>query len=180
MLHTLDTGGWQVLWLAPYRGVYFVLYALGWLALLHPYDRAHRAGFGYVFWVTAVREGVDRLLPVASVGGGVVGIRLLRWRGLPAAPVAASVIVEMVLTMVVVYVFTAIGLFLLLELSATGQDYRRLWIAFALGLPVPVLTLLLLRYGSAFERMRRFLGPLLGEIKSESAASLDHEVRATL
>jgi putative membrane protein len=180
MLHTLDTGGWQVLWLAPYRTLYFVLYTIGWLALLRPYDSAHRAGFSYVFWATAVREGVDRLLPVASVGGGVVGIRLLRWRGLPAAPVAATVIVEMVLTLIVVYVFTAIGLFLLLELSATGQDYRRLLFGFALGLPVPVLTVLLLRYGSAFERLQRFLVPLVGEIKSEAAASLDHELRATL
>jgi putative membrane protein len=180
MLHTLDTGGWQVLWLAPYRTLYFSLYATGWLALLRPYDPAHRAGFHYVFWVTTVREGVDRLLPVASVGGGVVGIRLLRWRGLPAAPVAATVIVEMVLTLIVVYAFTAIGLFLLLELSATGQDYRRLLIAFGLSLPVPVVTVLLLRYGSAFERMHRFLGPLMGEITSEPAASLDHELRATL
>ncbi len=180
MLHTLDTGGWQVLWLAPYRGLYFVLYALGWLALLRPYDAARRAGFGYVFWVTTVREGVDRLLPVASVGGGVVGIRLLRWRGLPAAPVAATVIVEVVLTLAVVYAFTAIGLFLLLGLSAGSQQYHRLALAFGLSLPVPIVTLLLLRYGSAFERLQRFFAPLVGDMKSDAAASLDHEVRATL
>jgi putative membrane protein len=109
-----------------------------------------------------------------------VGVRLLRWRGLPAAPAAATVIVEMVLTLIVVYAFTAIGLFLLLELNATGQDYRRLLFAFGLSLPVPVLTVLLLRYGSAFARLQRFLVPLVGEVKGESAASLDHELRATL
>ncbi len=137
--------------------------------------------FGYLLWVTAVREGVDRLLPVASVGGGVVGVRLLRWRGLAAAPVGATVIVEMVTTLVVVYLFTALGLVLLLELNAAGQDYRRLLLAFALTLPVPVLTVLLLRYGSAFGRLQKFLGPLVGEsTMSEQAASLDHELRACL
>jgi putative membrane protein len=181
MLHTLNTGGWRLLWLVPYRTLFFLLYAAGWLILLRPYDPAHRAGLGYLFWVTTVREAVDRLLPVASVGGGVVGVRLLRWRGLAAAPVGASVIVEMVLTMIIVYLFTAMGLVLLVELSATGQAYRRLVMGFLLSLPVPILTVLLLRYGSAFERLQKFLRPLVGEsAMSEQAAALDRELRASL
>ena len=181
MLHTLTVGGWRLLWLIPYRALFFFLYAAGWLILLRPYDPAHRAGLGYVFWVTAVRDAVDRLLPVASVGGGVVGIRLLRWRGLAAAPSGATVIVEMVMTLVVVYLFTAMGLLLLVELSATGQEYHRLLLAFLLSLPVPVLTVLLLRYGSTFARLQKFLSPLVGEsTMSEQAASLDHELRACL
>jgi putative membrane protein len=179
MLHTLNTGGWRLLWLVPYRTLFFVLYAAGWLILLRPYDPAHRAGLGYLFWVTTVRDAVDRLLPVASVGGGVVGIRLLRWRGLAAAPVGASVIVEMVLTMIIVYLFTAMGLLLLVELSATGQEYHRLLLAFLLSLPVPILTVLLLRYGSAFARLQKFLRPLVGEML-EQAAALDQELRASI
>ena len=181
MLHTLNSGGWRLLWLIPYRALFFFLYAAGWLILLRPYDPAHRAGLGYVFWVTTVRDAVDRLLPVASVGGGVVGIRLLRWRGLAAAPSGATVIVEMVMTLVVVYLFTAVGLLLLEELSAAGQEYHRLLLAFLLSLPVPVMTVLLLRYGSAFARLQKFLSPLVGEsTMSEQAASLDHELRACL
>src|ERR1700691_2647674 len=90
MLLALDSGGWQLLWLVPYRSLFFALYAAGWLVLLVPYDPQHRAGFGYLCWVTAVREGVERLVPVASVGGGVVGVRLVRWRGLAAGPVCAA------------------------------------------------------------------------------------------
>ena len=181
ILHTLDTGGWPLLWVIPYRALYFVLYATGWLALLRPYDRGHRTGLGYLFWVTSVREAVDRLLPVASVGGSVVGIRLVRWRGLAAAPVAATVIVEIVLTLIVLYLFTALGLFLLVEFGAAGQAYHRLLLAFLLTLPVPVVTALLLRYGSAFERLQKFLRPLVGEsTMSDQAASLDHELRACM
>jgi len=181
MLHTLNSGGWRLLWLIPYRALFFFLYAAGWLILLRPYDPAHRVGLGYVFWVTTVRDAVDRLLPVASVGGGVVGIRLLRWRGLAAAPSGATVIVEMVMTLVVVYLFTGVGLVLLDELSAAGQEYHRLLLAFLLSLPVPVMTVLLLRYGSAFARLQKFLSPLVGEsTMSEQAASLDRELRACL
>ncbi|HXA36642.1 MAG TPA: lysylphosphatidylglycerol synthase domain-containing protein [Steroidobacteraceae bacterium] len=181
ILHTLDTGGWPLLWVIPYRALYFALYATGWLALLRPYDRGHRAGLNYLFWVTSVREAVDRLLPVASVGGSVVGIRLVRWRGLAAAPVAATVIVEIVLTLIVLYLFTALGLFLLVEFGAAGQAYHRLLLAFLLTLPVPVVSALLLRYGSAFERLQRFLRPLVGEsTMSGQAASLDHELRACM
>jgi len=181
MLHTLDSGGLQLLWLVPYRGLFFALYAVGWLALLGPYDPTRRAGLGYLFWVTAVREAVDRLLPVASVGGGVVGVRLMRWRGLTTVPVSATVIVEMVTTLIVVYLFTALGLLLLVEFNATGRDYHRLLLAFTLTLPVPVATVLLLRYGSAFGRLQKFLRPMVGEsITSEQAQSLDHELRACL
>jgi len=181
MLHALDSGGLQLLWLVPYRSLFFALYAVGWLVLLVPYDPRRRAGVGYLFWVTAVREAVDRLLPVASVGGGVVGVRLLRWRGLPTVPVSATVIVEMVTTLIMVYLFTGLGLLLLVEFDATGRDYHRLLLAFTLTLPVPVATVLLLRFGSAFGRLQKFLRPMVGEsMTSEQAESLDHELRACL
>jgi putative membrane protein len=181
MLQTLESAGWQVLWVIPYRAFYFFLYAVGWFWLLRPYDPTRRAGIGYVFWVTSVREAVDRLLPVASVGGGVVGVRLMRWRGLGLAPVSATVIVEIVLTLIISYAFAAVGLLLLIELRATGAPYHRLLLGLLVSLPVPVLTVMLLRYGSVFERLQKFLRPLVGAgVMSEGAASLDHELRACL
>lgn len=170
-----------MLGLIPYRALYFLLYAIGWLALLRPYDPKRHVGLGYLFWVTTVREAIDRLLPVASVGGGVAGVRLLRWRGLAAAPVSASVIVEILLTLIVSYLFAVVGLVLLLDFSATGQAYRRLLFGLLFSLPVPAVTALLLRYGSVFERLESFLRPLVGESAlSEGAAALDHELRASL
>ncbi|HWY24315.1 MAG TPA: lysylphosphatidylglycerol synthase domain-containing protein, partial [Nevskia sp.] len=181
LLQLLGLAGWGLLWLVPFRMLYFLLYAIGWRALLRPYDPRHLAGFGYLLWVTTVREAIDRLLPVASVGGGVAGVRLLRLRGLAAAPVAATVIVEILLTLIVLYLFTALGLLLLLQLSGTGLDYQRLLIGFLLSLPVPVATALLLRYGSVFERLQTFLRPMVGEsAMSQGAASLDQAVRACL
>ena len=181
MLQTLASAGWPLLWLVPYRGLYFLLYAIGWLAMLRPYDHERRAGLGYIFWVTSVREAIDRLLPVASVGGGVAGVRLMRWRGLGTAGVSATVIVEIVLTLIVSYAFTALGLLLLIELHATGAQTHRIGLAFVVSLPAPVLVVLLLRYGSVFQRIQRFLRPLVGAGSlSDGAASLDSELQACL
>lgn len=181
MLLTLALAGWALLWLVPYRALYFLLYALGWLLLLRPYDPQRRAGIAYLFWATTVREGIDRLLPVASVGGSVAGIRLLRWRGIPAAAAGASVIVEIVLTLSAVYLFTALGLFLLIRSSGGVHEYRRLLLVLALCLPMPVATPLLLRYGSVFARLEHWLGPRIGiGALSDGAAALDRELRACL
>jgi putative membrane protein len=113
------------------------------------------------------------------VGGGVVGVRLLRWRGIRAAGAGASIIVEIVLTLIVLYAFTALGLFLLMQLSIAGHVYRRVLIAFVLTLPVPVLTVLMLRYGSVFGRLQKHLRTLLGAGPAlEGWGSLDDELRA--
>ena len=128
-----------------------------------------------------MREAVDRVLPVASIGGGVAGVRLLRWRGIASAAAGATVIVEILLTMIVMYLFTALGLLLLMDLNAAGLQYRRFILGFVLSLPVPALAVLALRYGSIFERFFDMLRPLVGaSAMSEGGAALDHELRACL
>jgi putative membrane protein len=181
MWRTMRSAGASLLWLSPYRILFFLLYAIGWRSLLRPYDPQGRAGLGYLLWVTIVREGIDRLLPVASVGGGIAGVRLTGWRGIPGAAAAATVAAEVVLTMAALYVFTAVGLFLLSELGASDQTYRHVLIALLLSLPIPVLTGVLLRYGSVFGRLEALLRPMLGEnALSGGAAALDRELRACL
>ena len=184
MLHALHSGGWRLLWLIPYRMVFFFLYALGWLILIRPSDPSHRAGLGYLFWVTNVREAVDRLLPVASVGGGLVGTRLVCWRGIAVATVGASVIVEIVITLIAVYLFTALGLIMLLQIGTTGEGYRQLLPAFLWSLPVPVLTVLLLRNGSALTRLQQLVRPFQATWLSAGsmaghAVALDLQLRSS-
>jgi putative membrane protein len=181
MVHVLHLGGLELLWVIPYRALFFLLYAVGWLALLRPNAAARRAGLGYFFWATAVRDAVDRLLPVASVGGSLVGVRILRWRGIGGAPAAASVIIEIFLTLVVVYLFTAIGLMLLAQYGTGNHEFRRVLTVFLLSLPVPVVALMLLRSGSVLERLKKFMHSFAGESAvSKGAASLDEEIRASL
>jgi putative membrane protein len=121
------------------------------------------------------------LLPVASVGGGIAGVRLVGWRGISGAAGAATVAAEIVLTMAALYVFTAFGLFVLSDLGASHETSRHVLIALLLSLPMPLGTGLLLRYGSVFGRIEAFLRPLVGaSALSDGAAALDRELRACL
>jgi putative membrane protein len=181
MLRITVAAGWPLLWLLPYRGLFFLLYALGWQRLVRPVDPEKRAGLGYLLWGTAVREAIDRLLPVASLGGGVIGVRMLRWRGLEAGAAAAGVIIEMVLTFMATYLFAVLGFALLLGVDAAAQEYHRVLLTLIFSLPVPILTFLLLRHGSVFTRIENHLRPLVGMTgMSEGAASLDRELRSAL
>jgi putative membrane protein len=181
MWRTLRSAGLDLLWLVPNRFVYFLLFAIGWRSLLAPYDPQRRAGLGFLLWVTTVREAIDRLLPVASVGGGFAGVRLVGWRGIPAAAAAATVATEIVLTMFALYVMSATGLYLLAEVGASEQTLRHVLIALVLSLPAPVGSALLLRSGAVFGRLEGFLRPMVGVTAlSEGAAALDRELRACL
>jgi putative membrane protein len=179
ILHVWKQAGTPLLWLIPYRVIFFALYAVGWRAMLRPFDPGGQARFGYVLWVTTVREAVDRLLPVASVGGGVVGVRLMRRRGLAAVPVSATVIVEILLTLITLYVFGALATVLLLHSGASG-DHRHVIAALAFSLVIPLGSLLLLRYGSVFQRLERLVGPMVGISDRDVAVSLDVDLRACL
>src|SRR5437763_1217388 len=132
MWQTALRGGWPLLWLIPYRTVYFVLYALGWSILLRPYDPGRRARMGYLLWVTTVREAIDRLLPVASVGGAVAGVRLLGWRAIPAPSAAATVIMEILLTLISSWLFAVLGVVLLMTFDAAAAEYQRVILALLL------------------------------------------------
>jgi putative membrane protein len=181
MLRVTVAAGLPLLWLLPYRGLFYLLYAIGWLRLVRPVDPEKRAGLGYLWWATAVREAIDRLLPVASLGGGVIGVRLLRWRGLDIGGAAAGVIIEMVLTFIATYLFTVLGLILLLGVDAAAQEYHRVLLTLIFTLPAPIIMFLLLRHGALFTRIENYLRPLVGmTAMSEGAASLDHELRSAL
>src|SRR5262245_39678341 len=108
MLRITLAAGWPLLWLLPYRGLFYLLYAPRLHRPVRPVDPQPKVGIAYLLWATAVREGIDRLLPVASIGGGVVGVRMLLWKGLDAGGAAASVILEMVLTFIATYLFAVV------------------------------------------------------------------------
>jgi putative membrane protein len=181
LAHIWLLAGWPLLWLVPYRGLYFLLYALGWQRLLVAYPHAGRANLGYLWWVSSVREAVDRLLPVASVGGAVVGVRLLGWRGLSRVQVSASVIVEVILTMAAAYLFAASGIILMLKLTVTTLEQRHALRAIAVTLPVPVACFLLLRYGGWIGRLEGILRAVVGfDPTAGHSTALDLELRSAL
>ncbi|MDI3259108.1 MAG: lysylphosphatidylglycerol synthase domain-containing protein [Sinobacteraceae bacterium] len=180
---SLATAGLGLLWLVPFHGLPIALDAEGWRALLAPRDGARSATRPFLFWIASVREAVNRLLPVASIGGEIVGIRLALLRPLPGTAVTASVILEVLLTLINQYLFTALGLVLLVTLLSRSELSDALWWGLLVSLPVPLALYALLRYGDLFARLERFLLKLLGDDHKlaalfVNAAALDAEIRA--
>ena len=179
MLHTLRAAGAGLLLLPPWRLLFFLLYALGWKALLQ--GSQQHVGTGYLLWATAVREAGDRLLPLPSVGGSFIGIRVLRWRGLSGPLAAASIITEILLTLTASWLFTGIGLYLLLAGRALPWSPARVLLLFALAVSMPLVNFLALRSGRVFSRLERWLRPwLAGFVDGGSAARLDEELGVML
>jgi putative membrane protein len=164
ILALLSQAGWILLWLVPLHVLPLLLDVMGWRTLLARADPQRHAGLGTLFGIGALREAINRLLPVASVGGEIVGIRLLVLRGVPGAGAAASVIVEMMLVLISQFTFVALGLVCLLRVSAAHHWVVNLVILLLVtALPIIVALLLLLRYGSIFERCGRWIERMFAE-----------------
>jgi hypothetical protein len=112
-------------------------------------------------WAALVREGVSRLLPIASIGGEVVGIRLVILRGINGAVTTASVLIEVLVTLISQYLFTAIGVMLLIALQPASPIATQLLWALGLTFPIPILLLVLLRNTRLFQRLHIFVERML-------------------
>ncbi|HEV2268236.1 MAG TPA: lysylphosphatidylglycerol synthase domain-containing protein [Steroidobacteraceae bacterium] len=178
ILVPLTRAGRVLLWLVPLHALPIFLDVHGWRALI---GRWRKSRLGTLFWIGTVREGVDRLLPVANIGGALVGIRLLAERGVEGVYAAASVTTELVLTVVSQYVFVMLGVLCLLKLTGTVHFADDVLIGLGASLPLVVLLAVLLRYGSVFARMERVVVRLLGEqalsFLAGQSANLDAAIR---
>jgi putative membrane protein len=159
ILIPLERAGRVLLWLVPLHALPLLLDSLGWRALIARWRESRQ---GTLFWIASIREGVNRLLPAANIGGELIGIRLLAESGVDAVYAAASVTTEVVLTVISQYLFVALGVVFLLRLTNTVQFADDVLIGLAASLPVVVLLAVLLRYGSVFGRLERLVVRLLG------------------
>lgn len=183
IFQAFEMAGWGLFLLVPLHVLQVGLDSRGWRILLRPHDPRHRAGWLFLLWAASVRDGVSNLLPVARVGGDLVGIRLVMVRGLSGAVTAASVLVEMSATTINQYLFAVMGLILLFYSTAVSPLLVNLAIGMLLALPAIVGLLVLLRYGSVFERLERLLEKVVGvrgklDSMLGDASVLDQEIRA--
>lgn len=166
VLGAFEQAGWGLLLLVPVRLFTLTLDASAWKILLAPAVQAARApdppGRLFLLWVAAVREAVNRLLPAAGIGGEVVGVRLARTRIPDTAGVAASVIVEVLLTIVVLYLFCGLGVVLMTRIAAGMQQVWVIGASVLISLPLPLLAWWLLRRGATFQQLEHWAGRLLG------------------
>ncbi len=107
----LAVAGWGLLWLLPFHLLPLALDTLSWKWLLRA---KARAPFGFLLWLALIRESVNGLLPVARIGGELLGIRMLSQYGVSPYVAGASVMVEITLTLVSQFLFALLGVVVLL------------------------------------------------------------------
>jgi putative membrane protein len=163
----MATAGWGIALVTAFHLVPMAASALAWRAIA----RAVAEGRVWIFlWARLLREAVNGLLPVAQVGGDVVGARILTFHGSRAPIAGASVLVDMTLEFLTQIAFTVVGLGLLL---VVGGGPMTGWVV--VGIAVATLAaigfLLAQRWGlfllleRLLERMAGFLNwPALGSL----------------
>jgi putative membrane protein len=162
-------GGWPLLLVVPARVATLALDTRAWRVLLERADPAHAAGSPFLLWVAAVRDAINCLLPVAGVGGDVVGIRLVCLRVDDKAGVIASVVVEVLLTIGVLTLFCGAGVILMARIAAGMPQVGLIALCLSLSLPLPVLAWWLLRYGAPFAWLERTARRLLTPSDTQAA-----------
>jgi putative membrane protein len=158
----LRAAGWVLLWLVPLHTLPLLLDVAGWRTLLRALKVAPPLlAPGRLLLIASVREAVNRLLPVANIGGEIVGIRMLCQAGGDATRVAASVVVEVLLTLISQLLFAALGVLLLLRLTGKVAQATDLFIGLALCLPLIAGLYMLMHRGSVFARLLRAIEGML-------------------
>ena len=143
----LAVAGWPLLWLVPLHLVPLTIDAASWRILLAPADPHRNAPAPVLVAIASVREAVNRLLPVASVGGELAGIRLVAQRGVPAVQAAASVVTETVLAVGNFTLLAALGLVMLALRSRASGSIHTLVAAVLIACPIALAALWLIEEG---------------------------------
>jgi putative membrane protein len=139
----LKEAGWILLLLVPLHTAPLFLDVVGWRVLI--LEPAHMRS---LFVIATIREAVNRLLPVANVGGELVGVRLLAQRGVRGSTAAASVIVEMVIHVVALYLFVVFGLVCLFIIADGIVGSSALLVVIVIPLAMGVLVVWLVKKGA--------------------------------
>lgn len=180
VLRVLEIAGWSLFWLGPLHIAPVLLEAAAWQALVKRQNSAVPP-LHYFFWVTAVREAVNNLLPVARVGGELLGVRLLHKRHVGVPVGGASLIVLLTLTAVDLYLLTLAGLGLLLSNISATRFAGPVGVGLLAVLPGIALVVAAQRYGNVFARLDRFIELVTGGhrllAKLVQPARLDAEIR---
>ncbi len=143
-----------------------LLSGLAWRALF----TGPRPGAATFYRLRVIREGIDSLLPVAQVGGEIVGARLLSRQGLAPNRAGASVIVDVTVELLTQVAFLAAGLGALAWLThRTGWE----WLEAALAGALAAAALLLAQRFGLLRALEALLRGIARRWPAMAGASLD-------
>jgi putative membrane protein len=128
--HAVASVGWGIALVIVVRAATVSVAGVGWWML---FPSKARPQLGICVILRFVREAANVLLPMAQVGGDVIGAGLLTLYAVPGALAAASVIVDILIQAATQFLFAAAGLLVLIALGADATVARIAAIGLTLG-----------------------------------------------
>lgn len=117
-----------------------------------------RPGFAAMLKLVWIRESINGLLPVARVGGEIVSFRLLGRCGVRPAMAAASLVVDIQLTLISQLIFALFAIGYVLHGASSDTAKLAGQLAWGIALLTPLLILFaLVQHAKPFERATRLL-----------------------
>ncbi|MEA1831890.1 lysylphosphatidylglycerol synthase domain-containing protein [Methylobacterium durans] len=151
------------------RAVIVFLCGLAWARLLSGLSPVETGIFVVLRYV---REGINVLLPVASVGGDVVGGRLLTFWGVTGALAAASILADLLIQAGTQAVFALVGALLLTRLDSPPAAALAEWMLHALAIAALALAAFFaIQRSGAARFIERHLAGLARRFARETAPS---------
>jgi putative membrane protein len=132
--HGVSSVGWGILLVVLARAVAVAVAGAGWWLL---FPSKMRPQLRTCVLLRFVREATNVLLPLAQVGGDLIGAGLLTLYAVPGALAAASVIVDILIQAATQFLFAIFGLLALVALEANEALAR----SAAVGIAVAALML---------------------------------------
>ncbi len=136
--------GWGLAGVVAIRGVAVTVAGWSWACLFAAEDGVATPVLLGLRWI---REGVNTLLPVAAVGGDVLGGRLLTFFGVPAGVAGASIVVDLMAQVGTQFLFTLVGLGVLVAIGGDPRVVHVAAVGAVMAAPVLVAFFCAQRYG---------------------------------
>jgi putative membrane protein len=179
--HSMLVIGWWLIPITLFHLVPLVCSALSWRELI---TAASRPDTLTVVWIRWIRESINSLLPVASIGGDVASVRLAHLQGVPGAQAAAGMVVDTTVGAATQLIFVLSGVALLLMRSTErGALLTASTVLIGTGmLIVAIAAFVLFQHRGLFAAFAKFTRRLLPEkwfsAFAASASAIDDAVVA--
>ena len=116
-------------------------------------------------WIRWIRESINSLLPVASIGGDVASVRLAHLQGVPGTQAAASMVVDTTVGVVtqLIFVLSGVGLLLMRSTERSTLAVAGMVLIGTGILSVAIAAFVLFQHRGLFASFAKFARRLLPE-----------------
>ena len=135
VLSAVTKVGWGIVPILLVHIIQVALSGLGWYVFFS--DSSYKGSASTVIFLRWLREAINNMLPMTQIGGEIISSRLLMMRGMRGGEAGATLVLDLTMEIVSQFLFTVIGLILVIR---TGYDGPVLeWIIIGLAVSVPVI-----------------------------------------